>query len=336
MNRRQFLGLTAILTGTIPLAGRYTSATPGEERLTGLLYDEVFLDHWLQPDHPESPERLRAIFTALEAAGLFEQTHPLGFIADPDPWIRTIHTGAHIRSLSRDHPRGHEVTRKVVDGVLSAVDAVCSGEIRNAFCVTRPPGHHAENTGRVEGFCFYNTVAIAARYAQQQFNLEKILIVDWDYHHGNGTESAFYEDPSVLFFSTHDLYAYPGTGDPGKTGAGAGEGFNINVHLPCGTTDRMIVDAFTKYLMPAAEAFQPDMILISAGFDSRKNDLLGCYNVTDEGFAMLTRIVMSLADTHCDGRLVSVLEGGYTTSGLASATVIHIQQLLNETTGQLE
>jgi acetoin utilization deacetylase AcuC-like enzyme len=328
MNRRQFLSLSAIITGAISLAGRYASATPVEERLTGLLYDEVFLDHWLQPGHPESPARLRAIFTALEAAGLFEQTHPLGFIADPDPWIRTIHTGAHMRSLSRDHPRGHEVTRKVVAGVLDAVDAVCSGKVRNAFCVTRPPGHHAENTGRVEGFCFYNTVAIAARYAQQQFKLEKILIVDWDYHHGNGTESAFYEDSSVLFFSTHDYYAYPGTGDPKKTGSGAGEGTNINIHLPCGTTDEMIQDAFTEHLLPAAEAFRPDMILISAGFDSRKNDLLGCYRITDEGFAELTRMVMSLADRHCDGRLISVLEGGYTPSGLASATLAHVQTLM--------
>lgn len=326
MNRRCFLGLAG-LAATLPING-LTTETGNSEVSTGLLYSDRFLDHWLQTGHPESPERLRAILVALQTAGIFARTHPVSLSVNADPWLRTIHTDAHIQSIAREHPQGHEVTRQVVSGVLTAVDAVCTGTVRNAFCATRPPGHHAENTGRVEGFCFYNTIAIAARYAQQQFNLEKVLIVDWDYHHGNGTESAFYDDPSVLFFSTHDYYAYPGTGDPERKGEGAGKGYNINVHLPCGTTDRMIMEAFRKHLLPAARTFQPDMILVSAGFDSRRNDLLGCFEVTDSGFTSLTRMVMQLADEYCDGRLVSVLEGGYTPSGLASATVAHVNTLM--------
>ena len=202
-----------------------------------------------------------------------------------------------------------------------------AGQVKNAFCASRPPGHHATNTGREEGFCFFNHVAIAARYAQQQYGLKKILIADWDYHHGNGTEWAFYDDPSVLFFSTHDMYAYPGTGLPERTGNGKGEGFNINVHLPCGSGDEEILSAFEQYLLPAAEAFQPDLILLSAGFDSRIDDPLGCHNITDDGFQTLTRLMMQLADKYCQGRLVSVMEGGYQVSGLQQAVLAHVKAL---------
>ncbi len=328
MNRRRFLGLAAGAVALTPALAwpRRLMAVAGAR--TGMVYDPRFLDHWIQPGHPESPDRLRAIHAAFSAADIFEQTAAVPISADPDAWIRTIHSAAHIKAIQTRHPRAHAVTRWVVAGALEAVDQVCRGTLRNAFCASRPPGHHATNTGREEGFCFYNTIAIAARYAQQACGLERLLIVDWDYHHGNGTEAAFYTDPSVLFFSTHDRYAYPGTGDPARTGTGAGAGFNINVHLPCGTTDAMIIDAFRQQLLPAVEAFRPDLILVSAGFDSRKDDLLGCYEMTDAGFVALTRMLMQLADRHCHGRLVSILEGGYALRGLASAAVAHVQTLL--------
>lgn len=202
--------------------------------------------------------------------------------------------------------------------------------LNNVFCLTRPPGHHALNTGREEGFCYYNTIAIAARYAQKEYGFKKILIVDWDYHHGNATEAMFYDDPDVLYFSTHDQYAYPGTGDPAKRGSGKGLGYNINVHLPCGTDDKKIIDVYQNILLPAAEDFAPDMILISAGFDSREEDLLGCFDVTDEAYITMTNIVMQIANKYCDGRLVSTLEGGYNLQGITDAVTVHMKTLLGK------
>ena len=175
--------------------------------------------------------------------------------------------------------------------MLSAVEAVADGRVRNAFCAVRPPGHHANNAGREEGFCFYSNAAIAARHAQS-LGFEKVLVIDWDYHHGNGTQNAFYDDPSVLFFSSHDWHAYPGTGDPSLTGAGEGSDLNINVHLDCGARDRDMLAAWDKKLLPAVASFEPDFVLISAGFDSRKDDLLGCFDVTDDAFARMTRTVL--------------------------------------------
>ena len=159
--------------------------------------------------------------------------------------------------------------------------------------------------------------------------VEKILIVDWDYHHGNGTENAFWEDSTVLFFSTHNWHAYPQTGDPARQGEGPGTGYNINVHFDCGATDDQIVRAFEEQLLPAAERFQPDFILISAGFDSRQDDLLGCFSFTDPGFKRLTRMVMDLAETTCGGKIVSLLEGGYNVDGLAMAVEAHVSELLS-------
>jgi acetoin utilization deacetylase AcuC-like enzyme len=327
MNRRQFLVLTSGLLVLGP-AGKAVPPAVAYNRTTGLVYDDIFLDHWLAPGHPESPERLLRMMVVLEHSGLLDQLQRLERLPDVLGWIYRIHTPEHVRSIQARYGRTHDVACAVVGGVLAAVKAVCSGELRNAFCATRPPGHHAMNTGREEGFCFYNAVAIAARYAQKAFNLERILIVDWDYHHGNGTEAAFYSDPSVLFFSTHDFHAYPGTGDPARTGDGAGKGFNINVHLPCGANDTDIIKSFEEKLLPAAHEFKPDLILISAGFDSRKDDLLGCLEITDGGFITLTKMVMELAARYCKGRIVSVLEGGYNLDGLASAVVDHIRTLL--------
>jgi len=245
---------------------------------------------------------------------------------DPISYIRTVHPELHINRVA-SQARDEAVCRLAVSGALDAVDAVCSGEVSNAFCAVRPPGHHAASRGEY-GFCFYNNVAIAARYAQKKHKLARVLIVDWDYHHGDGTEWAFYDDPTVLFFSTHALYAFPGTGAADKTGRGEGKGFNINVPLPRGADDDAILTAFRERLVPAASKFRPDLVLISAGFDSRKDDLLGDFAVTDSGFAELTKLVLSIAADHSHSRVVSVLEGGYNTKGLALAVESHVKTLL--------
>ncbi|MBD3418867.1 MAG: histone deacetylase [Chitinivibrionales bacterium] len=294
---------------------------------TGYVHDDRYLEHKLFGNHPESPARLIAIQKAMRRSDLIEDVLPLPLSGDPLAAIKLIHTRKHIDNISARFKKSAPIAELAVKGSLCAVQAVSEGVVRNAFCSIRPPGHHAENTGREEGFCFYNNVAVAAKYAQQVLGYKKILIIDWDYHHGNGTETAFYSDPSVLFFSTHDKRAYPGTGKPSRRGKGDGEGYNINVHLNCGAKDRDVLKAFDDILIPAAEDFKPDFILISAGFDSRKNDLLGCFRFTDIGFLKLTKRVMKLADSYCDGRIVSLLEGGYNVEGLANAVVAHVSTL---------
>lgn len=293
---------------------------------TGLILDERYIRHLLERNHPESPERLRAIQRKLEAAGLAKAVVNIAPSVDPMTHIRAIHPESHLTLVKRQ-AKDESICRLAVSGCLAAVDAVCSGKVTNAFCAVRPPGHHASDRGEF-GFCFYNNIAIAARYAQRQHKLAKILIVDWDYHHGDGTEWAFYEDPTVLFFSTHALYAFPGTGFADRTGKGAGKGFNINVPMPRGTGDKDILSAFKEKLVPVVDKFRPDLVLISAGFDSRKDDLLGDFAITDAGFAELTKLIMSIAAAHSGSRVVSILEGGYNTEGLAMAVESHVRTLL--------
>lgn len=293
---------------------------------TGLVIDDRYLRHTLGKGHPESPERLKAILRRLKSSGLDKAARSIAPSVDPISYIRTVHPESHINRIA-EQAHDESICRLAVSGALAAVDAVCTGEVPNAFCAVRPPGHHASHTGEY-GFCFYNNVAIAARYAQKKHKLARILIVDWDYHHGNGTEWAFYDDPTVLFFSTHALYAFPGTGAADRTGEGKGKGFNINVPLPRGADDKMILNAFTERLVPAANTFRPDLVLISAGFDSRKDDLLGDFAVTDAGFVELTKLVMSIAATYSRSRVVSILEGGYNTEGLALAVESHVRTLL--------
>jgi acetoin utilization deacetylase AcuC-like enzyme len=293
---------------------------------TGYVFEPDFVRHVLEPGHPESPERLKAIERMMRESGLGREVRPIPASGDPDAFMRLVHPGSHI-DLAGRQAFDDSICRLAVAGGLRAVDAVCSGEVRNAFCAVRPPGHHAVDFGEF-GFCFYNNIAIAAHYARRQHAVERVLIVDWDYHHGNGTEWAFYDDPSVMYFSTHRLEAFPGTGFAERTGEGKGQGFNINVPLPGGADDAMILDAFEKRLVPVVERFKPGLILISAGFDARREDLLGDMAITDDGFRRLTRLVMALADAYADGRVVGFLEGGYNIQGLASAVEAHIGALL--------
>ena len=255
-------------------------------------------------------------------------------------YVSAVHTREHIENIMTCRKTG-TVALRAVGGIMAAVDAVCSGSVENAFCALRPPGHHAHNNAHKdgpcqgEGFCFFNNVAIAARYAQKAKGLKNILIVDWDYHHGNGTEDAFYDDPTVFYFSTHRLAAYPGTGYPQRTGDGAGRGYNCNVPLPAPdkpygkVVDEDLVTAFNGFLLPglAAVDFRPDLILISAGFDSRIDDSLGDFSITDDGFRRITGLVMKLARETCGGKIVSALEGGYAPEGLAAAGLAHVKTL---------
>jgi len=293
---------------------------------TGFVYHSDYVRHVLEPSHPESPVRLLAILKRMSDTGLMDDVTSLAIEADPTAAIESVHSEKHIRQVGRQ-ARDPDICRLAVSGVLGAVDAVCGGRVRNAFCAVRPPGHHATNRGEY-GFCFFANVAIAARHAQRKHGVERVLIIDWDYHHGNGTEWAFYDDPSVLFFSTHRLEAFPVTGFPSRRGSGAGEGFNINVPMPRAAGDDAFLAAFERQLVPAAERFNPELVLISAGFDSRIEDTLGDFSVTDRGFGRLTKLAMNIAAAHATSRVVSVLEGGYNTQGLAQAVEAHLGALL--------
>jgi len=310
---------------------------------TAFVYDDVYLEHKTTAGHPESPRRLTAIVEHLKASHLDGELTSLKPQPAAEKWIQTIHTAGYIERARRacaegdgyldtdDVPistRSYEAAVLAAGGVLTAVDAVMKGQVENAFCAVRPPGHHAM-ADRAMGFCIFNNVAIGAKYVQQQYHLAKVLIVDWDVHHGNGTQAAFYEDPGVMYFSVHQYPFYPGTGTESETGKGPAVGTKINVPLPAGSGDNEFVEAFERKLKPAADAFGPDFVFVSAGFDAHENDTLGGLRVTTGCFGKLTRIVKDIAERSCHGRLVSVLEGGYGLNGLASSVETHLRVLMD-------
>jgi acetoin utilization deacetylase AcuC-like enzyme len=344
--------VVAFVLGTILLCQSGPTRFAGAQSMpiskpTGLLYDDIYLRHLSgNTGHPERPERLIFIRNALEKAGLTQTLYPIHPRRVTDEELELVHKPSYVALVRKElsNVQGvHELSTGdtlvssgsleaaefAAGGVLNAVDAVMQGKVKNAFAAVRPPGHHATPT-RGMGFCIFNNVAIAARYLQKKYGLQRVLIVDWDYHHGNGTQDTFYEDGSVFYFSTHHYGAYPGTGSPAETGAGKGAGKILNVPLPPGASDAQIVEAFQTKLVPAARNFKPDFILISAGFDGMRNDLLGVFDITPAGFAAITRIVVQLAKELCQGRVVSVLEGGYRLDGLAESVVAHVQVLREE------
>jgi len=276
---------------------------------TGIVYDSRMLWH----EHgTETPQRLTTIAHYLAHTDTFPDLIPLVCKNKPEGEILAVHTREHLACIEELTNTGN-AAKLAVGGILGAIDAVHLGTVQNAFCAIRPPGHHAHNNCGEEGFCYFSNVAIGARYAQQ-LGYKKILIVDHDYHHGNGTEDLFYQDDSVLFFSTHNHHDYPGTGDPDRTGSGKGEGYTINVHLDGdeqAVTDDLYLGVLEERLVSACAWFEPDFILVSAGFDSKQDDGLGNFSISPRGFYDVATRLTKLAETWCGGRLVAMLEGGY-------------------------
>lgn len=309
---------------------------------TGLVYHPVYLDHDMGAGHPESPDRLRAIIQQLEKSGTAARLTKIEPRKANDEWITLVHTSNYVAALNQHAPTSGRVPLDpdtsmspgsltaaylAAGGVLAAVDAIMAKQVDHVFCAVRPPGHHAE-AGRAMGFCLFNNVAIAARYVQKKHGLSRVLIVDWDVHHGNGTQHSFEDDPSVLFFSTHQYPHYPGTGRATERGKGAGEGFTINVPMEAGGGDDTYRAIFQKSLVPAADDFKPEFVIISAGFDAHKDDPLASMGLTEDGYADLTGIVAGIAKRHAKGRILSSLEGGYNLTALSLSVDRHIQALL--------
>ncbi len=320
--------------------GGYSS---GAMAKTALLLDPIFRKHDPGAGHPESVARYTAITEVLEGAGLPERCLALEpraaleaelLACHSEEYVDTVRAdiagGSHLLSTGDTHvcEASLEVAMRAAGSVVSAVEKVFSGKADNAFCAVRPPGHHA-TADRGMGFCIFNNVAVAARHAQAKLGADRVAIVDWDVHHGNGTQDIFYGDGSVFFFSTHQSPWYPGTGAAGETGEGEGEGTTLNAPFAAGSGFAEIGPVFRERFRKAMGDFKPDLVLVSAGFDSRLGDPLGDFTLTDPQFVELTEMLLEVAHKYADGRLVSVLEGGYNTGGLASAVRAHLGALMD-------
>ncbi len=304
---------------------------------TALVYDEIYKKHLTGPGHPEAPARCDAALNALQGADFAAGLLRLSPRPATDEDILACHTSRYLQTAKADIAAGRgnlstgdtpicrdslAAALHAAGGAMAGVDAVFDGRAANAFCILRPPGHHATADAGM-GFCIFNNAAIAARYAQRRYEISRVLIVDWDLHHGNGTQDIFYDDDSVFYFSTHQWPMYPGTGLSNETGTGRGLGTTLNCPVPAGAGRREIVGAFRQQLLPALDSFKPDLVVISAGFDARIDEPLGGLALTDEDFADLTAICLQIASEHAAGRVVSVLEGGYNLAGLTSAVRAH-------------
>ena len=314
---------------------------------TGFVFHEDFLLHNAGTWHPERADRLTSIINHLTEIDLLDKLKRVEPFPADLKWIGEIHGKDYINSVEKACQLGYNqldadtgicadsyrIALLAAGGVLAAADSIMNGEIKNAFCAVRPPGHHAE-ANKAMGFCLFNNIAIAARYLQKKHHLSKILIIDWDVHHGNGTQNSFYDDPSVFYFSIHQSPHYPGTGLIHETGTGKGTDFTLNVPIPAGHGDNEYIEIFNTKLLPAAKNFKPDFILISAGFDAHKDDPLAGMMVTENGYQQLTNIITDLAEEFCKGRIISVLEGGYHLEKLAHSVAAHLSVYLERSSGE--
>ncbi|MCB2145579.1 MAG: histone deacetylase [Deltaproteobacteria bacterium] len=322
--------------------GEKENGRPTEKR-TGIIRDPRYAGHCMGQEEPECPERLDVLNALLQEPGLsgcFLDISPR--MAEKEELLR-VHSPDYIRRLEATSGRGavfldedtrtsshsHEAALLAAGGLCRAVERVHAGGVDNAFALVRPPGHHAERAA-ARGFCLYNNVAIAARYARNKLGLARILVVDWDLHHGNGTQHCFEDDPSVLFFSTHQAFTYPHSGSLREIGKGRGKGYTVNVPLLPGFGDGDYLVLFERLLKPIALEFKPDLILVSAGFDIHFNDPLGKMKVTPEGFAGMTRVLLDIAAQCCRGKLVMTLEGGYNLEALRDS----MREVLGEMSGR--
>ncbi len=325
-----------------PASGRNAPALdPVVAPATGYFTHPAFLKHRTGEGHPERPERLAAIETALKQQGLWDRlAHPVPAPASLAT-LQLVHTADYIATVRRDieagrtalstgdtmvSPESWEAALLAAGAVCDAVDAVLAGKLRNAFCAVRPPGHHA-SPARGMGFCVFNNVAIGARHALLARGLDRVLIIDWDVHHGNGTQDAFWTDPAVLQFHTQQRGIYPGSGKEGERGAGEAEGQILNIQLERGSGIEVFAKLYAERLAPAARAFKPQLILVSAGYDSHADDPLGGLGLRTEDFGRLTRMILDLADELCQGRVVIALEGGYDLDALGASAAATIAEL---------
>jgi acetoin utilization deacetylase AcuC-like enzyme len=342
--------MTRFLYTVIPslLISMTLDAQTGENKpafRTALIYDDIFLEHDTGPGFPESSDRLRMLTKHLKEHPVSERLQwmePSEKI-DPMPWILEMHDEEYVAELKSAFeaakgtarlgadnpisPRTYEVAVKAVAGALTAVDLVMEGRVTKVFAALRPPGHHAM-PDQAKGFCFFGNAAIAARYAQKHHKLERVMIVDWDVHHGDGTQEMFLADPTVFFFSTHQYPFYPGpSGSPDITGEGAGKGFNLNVPLSPGGGDEAVLKVFRTTLSEAFRKFKPQMLIISAGFDAHEADPLGSLGWSSDCYAELTEILRALCREQGHERIVSLLEGGYSERGITEGVRRHVEAL---------
>jgi len=308
-------------------------------RRSAVVIGQDYLKHEPGPAHPERAARIRALFP------LVESLDPNAYqLLPPRPALReeieSCHGGDYIElveSTSRTNrfaldgdtitcPDSFGVAVLAAGGFLRLLDALAAGESQNGFALVRPPGHHALKD-RAMGFCFFNTVAIGARHLRRSYGAERVLIVDWDVHHGNGTQDAFYNDPSVLYLSTHQYPYYPGTGSLEDVGAGEGEGYTVNVPLPAGCGDEEYLAVFEKVVMPISAAYRPQWILVSAGFDPHRRDPLGGMAVTEKGFGGMAARLLELAQEQAGGKIAFLLEGGYDLVGLRESVSAVLREM---------
>jgi len=311
---------------------------------TGFLYDERFLLHRTGPEHPESPARLLAIYRGIEEAGLLPRLTLMKAERARQEWIEAVHSVKLITRFEEacrlgldilDNPdnkissESFETALLAAGGVIGAVERVMKGELDNAFCAVRPPGHHAE-VNKAMGFCFFNNVAIAARYLQNKWGVKRIGIVDFDVHHGNGTQAIFDDDPSVFYYSIHEhpSFAYPGTGREFEKGSGPGLGSTLNSPVLPGQGDLEYKESFENGLLPAFETFKPEVILVSAGFDAHVDDDMSDIHLSTDCFSWMMKQLVGMADQYSNGRVISVLEGGYSINRLPELTKKHMDILL--------
>jgi acetoin utilization deacetylase AcuC-like enzyme len=310
---------------------------------TGIVRHDLYKEHLAEFPHVESPQRLKVIYDMLDGAdtaGQFVTISPRPATNEELSWIHS-HTyiervaetdgKAHV-SLDPDTqttPLSYQAAKLAVGGLFSLVDQIFDGTIENGFALVRPPGHHAERD-RAMGFCLFNNVALGARYAMNTYGVKKILIVDWDLHHGNATQNAFYEDPDVLYFSTHQYPYYPGSGGLGEVGHGDGTGLTINVPLSLGHGDAEFFSIFKRILSPVADDFQPEFVFVSAGFDTYVDDPLGGMKVTPRGYAAMTRLIMDIAKRYASERVAITLEGGYHLGGLRESARAVLKELVGD------
>jgi len=306
----------------------------------GLVYDPIYLKHDTG-QHVENASRLEAIISYLEQTGLKQQLTPIKPRPATVEELSLVHHEqyiSYIREVAQKgggwldadtvmSPNSYDAALYAAGGVITATEAVMNGEVTSAFALVRPPGHHA-TPQRGMGFCLFNNVAVATKYALARYGLEHILIIDFDVHHGNGTQEAFYDNSQVLYVSTHLYPFYPGTGGIDETGSGEAEGTTINIPLPSGCGDAEYEQVFAEIVAPAAKRFKPQLILVSAGYDPHWTDELALMQVSVSGFARMVKIIKELADELCNGRLVFSLEGGYNLAALAASVKTTFDVLL--------